>query len=83
MIPEGLIQTLIFLAGVIFTAGGMTWANRKDLEQKAIDISRIGTKQRDEERANLRRHFNMALMQVAAEDDRDTRFKIAGQLKED
>ena len=43
---------------------------------------RIGAKQRDEERANLRRHFNTALMLIAAEDDRETRFRIAWELRE-
>jgi len=83
MIPNGLIQALIFLAGVIFTAGGMTWANRKDQEQKAVDISRIGTKQRDEEKAALRRYHNASLVMIAMTENKDDRFKIAGMLKED
>ena len=82
MIPNGLIQALIFVATAIFTAGGIVYGTRKDLSQTKTDVNRIGAKQRDEERANLRRHFNSALMLIAAEDDRETRFRIAGQLRE-
>jgi len=58
-------------------------ASITELLQTKSDINRLGAKQRDEERAALRRHFNMCLMLVAVEKEEEKRFRIAGQLKED
>lgn len=78
-----IIQGLIFIATAIFVAGGIVKSNRKEQDQTKTDISRIGTKQRDEERAAARRYHNICMVIVANENDKDTRFKIAGMLKED
>ncbi len=78
-----LIGAAIFVVGVIFAAG-------KIVSKTTLDVNRLGSKVRDKELADfekektaLRRHFNVSLMMVAAEDDREKRFRIAGQLKED
>jgi hypothetical protein len=78
-----LIGAAIFVITTIFAAGGIVWTTRKELAQTKIDVNRVGQKIRDEERSAWRRHYNSSPMQVAVEDDRDTRFKICGQLKED
>jgi len=80
---EALITAVIFLVGVIFAAGRLIYTQQEELKQTKVDLNRMGQKMREEEKAALRRHFNMCLMQVAAEDERETRFRIAGQLKED
>jgi hypothetical protein len=77
------IGAAIFIVTSIFVAGKLISGNRAAVEQSKIDINRIGQKIREEERANLRRHFNMALMMVASEEDKEKRFRIAGQLRED
>ena len=78
-----LIGAAIFVVGVIFAAG-------KIVSKATADINRIGAKVRDKELADferektaLRRHYNMSLMMVASEDEREKRFRIAGQLRED
>ena len=78
-----LIGAAIFVVGVIFAAG-------KIVSKTTTDINRLGSKVRDKEIAEferektaLRRHYNMSLMMVASEDDREKRFRIAGQLRED
>jgi hypothetical protein len=77
------IQGLIFIATAIFVAGGIVKSSRKEQDQTKIDVSRIGTKQRDEEKAAARRHHNVSLVIVAMTDSKEDRFKIAGMLKED
>lgn len=78
-----LIQGLIFLATAIFVAGGIVKSSRKEQDQSKIDISRIGTKQRDEEKAAARRYHNVCMVVIAMTDNKDDRFRIAGMLKED
>lgn len=77
------IGAAIFVITVIFAAG-------KLVSKNSSDINRVGAKVRDKELADferektaLRRHYNMSLMMVASEDDREKRFRIAGQLRED
>jgi hypothetical protein len=77
------ITAAIFVVGAIYAAGRVLSNNKAEIDQAKIDLNRMGQKIRDEERAALRRHFNSSLLQVACENDRKTRFKIAGQLKED
>ena len=77
-----LIGAAIFVITTIFAAGGVVWTTRKELVQTKIDVNRVGQKIRDEEKTAWRRHYNSSLMQVACEDDRETRFRIAGQLRE-
>lgn len=77
------IGAIIFVVGAIFAAGKLISDAKAEGSQTRVDLNRMGQKMREEERANLRRHFNMALMLVASEDDREKRFRIAGQLKED
>ena len=79
---EGLIAAIVAVIGGIFAAGKLFSSVRENQDQTKLDVNRMGQKIRDEERAELRRHFNSSLMQVACEDDRETRFKIAGQLRE-
>ncbi len=67
----------------IFAAGKRSASAEKDVAQSKLDINRVGSKGRDDEKAALRRHLNLCLMIVAAENDPDKRFRIAGQLKED
>ena len=78
-----LITVAIFLIGAIFAAGKLVSKNNSD-------INRLGAKMREKELADferektaLRRHYNMSLMMVASEEDREKRFRIAGQLRED
>ena len=82
-----LIGGAIFVVTVIFAAGkfvnSATEGSKKELAQLKLDVNRLGSKLRDGDRANLRKHFNSSLMMVASEDDRETRFRIAGQLRED
>jgi hypothetical protein len=77
------LTAAIFVATAIFTAGGIVLVTRRDLWQNKQDINRVGSKVREDEKAEARRHHNMCMVQIASEDDRDTRFKIAGMLKED
>ena len=80
---EGFIGALVFLIGVIFTAGGIINGQKKENAQLKIDISRIGNKQRDEEKNAARRYHNICMVLESMIDDKETRFKIAGLLKED
>ena len=80
---EGMIAAIVAVIGGIFAAGKLFSTTEASQQQTKLDVNRIGQKMRDEERAELRRHFNSSLIQVACEDDRETRFRICGQLKED
>jgi hypothetical protein len=77
------VNAAIFMAGAIFAAGGIVLGTRRDLWQNKQDINRVGSKVREDEKAEARRHHNLCMVQIASENDRDTRFKIAGMLKED
>jgi hypothetical protein len=80
---EALIAAIIFLVGVIFAAGGRLSSIRKELAQSKLDINRMGSKNRDEEKAAARRYHNICMVIIANEERREDRFKIAGLLKED
>lgn len=78
-----MMSLAIWLVGVIFVAGGIVYGQKKENAQLRLDVSRLGNKSRDEERAAARRYHNMCMVLIANEDDKDTRFKMAGMLKED
>jgi len=77
------LSALIFVGGVIFSAGGIVYSTRKELAQNKLDVNRLGGKGREEEKAAARRYHNLCMVIIAGEDNRETRFKVAGMLKED
>jgi hypothetical protein len=80
---EAAVAAFIFLAGTIFATGGIVALTRKEIGQLKLDVNRMGNKSREEEKAAARRYHNQCMVAIANENDRDTRFKIAGMLKED
>jgi hypothetical protein len=81
--PSAMVQAVIFAVTVVFVAGGIVYGSRMDHASTKLDVNRMGGKIRDDERAAARRHHNLCMVIVANTDDRDTRLKIAGLLKED
>jgi len=80
---EWVVAVAIAVFGAIYAAGRIVAGTRKEVEHAKADINRMGAKIRDEQKDAARRHHNLCLVKIAAENDRKTRFKMAAMLRED